>query len=437
MTKRPSVVVGFLALIFAGAVALASPAARVDASWGGFPDAVFTACSAVCVTGLSVVDVAATYSRAGQVVLLALVQLGCLGIMTCGTFLLVAVGRRLSLSREFSLMDAYGAVGLRGLKGLVVWVVGATLAIEGVGAALLYLRLRDGYAAVYYSVMSFCNAGFGLAPGSLAAFADDPAVLLVMAAETVVGGLGFLVLFNLFTFPFRLRASGARGRLTLHSRVVLKLSLWLVAFAFLAFLALEWNGALGGLPPAKRICVALYQAVTPRTCGFTVVPVEGLRALTANVYEALMFLGGGPGSAAGGIKVTTLAVLLCTLRAMCRGEDETVVAGRTVAGEVVRESFVIICAMLAFVWAVNAALSFTEAGSGISGDALFFEAVSAVTTTGLSSGDTTTRLSSAGRVVLMCAMFVGRLGALAVVTMIGDRESKRRIRFPAEELVVG
>ena len=437
MTKRPSVALGFLALVLAGAVALASPWARADGLWGSFSDALFMSCSAVCVTGLAVVDVAATYSRAGQVVLLALVELGCFGIMTCGTFLLVAVGRRLSLSREFSLADAYGAVGLRGLKGLVLWVVGATLLLQAIGAALLYLRLHDAYAAVFYAVMGFCNAGFSLAPGSLASFADDPAVLLVLAAETILGGLGFLVLFNLCTFPFRRRASGARGRLTLHSLVVLRFTLYLIAFAFAAFLALEWNHALAGFAPLQKAYVALYQAVTPRTCGFAVVPTEGLRALTTHVYEALMFFGGGPGSAAGGIKVTTLAVFICTLRAMCRGEDETVISGRTVFSEVVRESFVIICALLGFIWLVNAALSLTEAGRGLAGEALFFESVSAVTTTGLSIGDTTARLSSAGRLVVMCAMFVGRLGALTVVLMIGDRETRRRVRFPNEELVVG
>ena len=438
MTRRPpSVAIGFLALIAAGAAALASPWARADGRWGGVADALFTSCSAVCVTGLSVVDVATAYTRVGQAVVLALVQAGCLGIMTCATFFLLAVGRRLSLGREFQLMDAYGAVGIRGLRSLVLWVVGATLAVEAAGAALLSLRIDDPFSAVFHSAMAFCNAGFSLYPGSLARFADDPLVLGVLAAETVLGGLGFLVLFNLCTFRFRRRASGAKGRLSLHSLVVLRFTAYLLVFAFVAFLALEWDGALAGFAPAKKAVVALYHAVTPRTCGFCVVPAESLRALTANVYEALMFVGGAPGSAAGGIKVTTLAVFFCTLRAMCRGEDDTVVSGRTVPGDVVRESFVIICAMIAFAWTVNAALSFTEAGRGIGGEALFFEAVSAVTTTGLSMGDTTARLSQAGRVVVMCAMFVGRLGALAVVMAIGERESKRLVRFPTEELVVG
>ncbi len=437
MTRRSTIALGFLALIFVGAIALSSPLARADARWGAFADSLFMSCSAVCVTGLSVVDVAQTFSRAGQCVLLALVEIGCLGLMTCGTFLLVAIGRRLSLSREFSLMNAYGVAQVQGVKGLILWVVGSMLVVEGLGAALLYWRLRDWYLAAYYAVMGFCNAGFSLAPGSLASFADEPLVLLVLAAETILGGIGFLVLYNICTCRFLRRPSGGRGRISLHSAVVLRFTLYLLAFGFVAFLALEWNGALAGFAPLQKIYVAFYQSVTPRTCGFTVVATDALHPLTVSVYEALMFIGGGPGSAAAGIKVTTLAVLICTLRAMCRGETDTVLSRRTVSGDVVRESFVIVSAMLAFVWVVDGALSFTEAGRGISDAALSFEAISAVTTTGLSVGDTTARLSAAGRVVVMCAMFAGRLGALTVVMMIGDRESSRHIRYPSEELVVG
>ena len=437
MTRRSSIALGFLALIVVGAIALSSPGARADGQWGSFSDALFTSCSAVCVTGLSVVDVGRAFSRTGQCVLMALVEIGCLGLMTCGTFLLVAIGRRLSLSREFSLMNAYGVAEIRGLRGLIFWVVGSMLVLEGVGAALLYLRFRDGYLAVFYAVMGFCNAGFSLFPDSLARFAGDPLVLGVLAAETVLGGIGFLVIYNLCTFRFLRRASGGRGRLSLHSAVVLRFTLYLLALGFVAFLALEWNGALADFAPLQRLWVALYQAVTPRTCGFAVVPTESLRDLTRNVYEALMFIGGGPGSAAAGIKVPTLAVLIATLRAMCRGEAETVISRRTVPNDVVREAIVIVSVMLAAVWLVNGALSFTEAGRGIEASALSFEAVSAVTTTGLSVGDTTARLSPAGRAVVMCAMFFGRLGALTVVMMIGDRESNRRVRFPTEELVVG
>ena len=438
MTRnRFSVAFGFLALIVAGAFVLSTPWARAAGTQGDFPTALFTACSAVCVTGLTVVDIAAEYSFAGQVVILFLVEVGCLGLMTCGTFLLIAVGRRLSLSREFSLMNAYGVVQIQGLRGLICWVVGSMLTIEALGAALLYLRLHDVYESVFYSIMSFCNAGFGIRPGSLASFAGDPFAVLVMASETILGGIGFLVIYNLCTFRFLRRKSGGRGRLTLHTKVVLRMTGLLLAASFVVFLVLERDGALAPFEWPDKLLVAFYQAVTPRTCGFCIVPTESLRGLTRLVYEFLMFVGGAPGSAAAGMKVTTFAVLAYTLTAMCRGEQETVISRRVIPYDIVRESIVIFTAMALFVALTVAALFVTEEGGRIPSGAILFEAVSAITTTGLSVGDTTARLSPWGRAVIMVAMFAGRLGALTVVMMIGDRESKRHVRYPGEELVVG
>jgi trk system potassium uptake protein TrkH len=258
-----------------------------------------------------------------------------------------------------------------------------------------------------------------------------------MGVETILGGIGFLVIYNLCTFKFLHRISGAKGRLSLHTRVVLRFTFYLLALTFIAFLAVEWNLSLKDMSLSDKAVVGFYQAVTPRTCGFCVTPTEALHPLTRLIYECLMFIGGAPGSAAAGMKVTTLAVIIYTATAMCRGETETVMDGRLIPTEIVRESLVILMAIVMFAVVVTGALFVTEAGSGISSDALFFEAVSAVTTTGLAVGDTTASLSTPGRFVIMVAMFIGRLGALTVVLMIGDRESKRHVRFPSEELVVG
>jgi len=434
--RRSSIALSFLALIVIGAILLSMPWARASGAYGDFSSSLFTACSAVCVTGLTVVDVGTTFSREGQIVLLALVEAGCLGLMTCGTFLLIAIGRRLSLSREFSLMNAYGVAEIHGLKSLICWVVGSMVVIEGLGAAVLYTRFHDVYQSIFYSIMAFCNAGFSLRADSLAAFQDDSWIVLTMALETILGGIGFLVIYNLCTFRFLRRSSGGKGRLSLHTRVVLRFTFWLLLFAFSLFLLVEWNGALATYPVLKKFYVAFYQAMTPRTCGFCIVPTETLHPLTRLVYEFLMFIGGAPGSAAAGLKVTTLAVLVYTLTAMWRGESDTVIYKRVIPYDIIRESIVIMMAMILFIALVVAALFLTERG-GVSSDALFFEAVSAITTTGLSIGDTTRSLTAEGRFVIMVAMFLGRLGALSVVMMIGDRESKSRIRYPSEELVVG
>ena len=219
--------------------------------------------------------------------------------------------------------------------------------------------------------------------------------------------------------------------------MVLRFTAILLVTMFAAFLLVEWNRSLAGFGFWRKIAVGFYQAVTPRTCGFCMVPTESLQPVTRLLYEIMMFIGGGPGSAAAGMKVTTFAVLVYTITAMCRGENETVISRRVVPMEIVRESIVIMVALVAFAATVTGALFVTEAGGPISCDALFFEAVSAITTTGLSMGDTTRSLTVAGKCVVMVAMFAGRLGALTVVLMIGDRETNRHVRFPAEELVVG
>ena len=437
MRNRSTIALGFLALITVGAIVLSSPWARMAGTWGNWSDAAFTACSAVCVTGLSVVSIAEEYSFAGQVVLICLVEIGALGLMALGTFLLVAIGRRLSFASEFSLMNAYGVAEIRGVRGLMLWIVGSMAVIEGVGAGVLYYRFHDWYMSIFFSVMSFCNAGFSLYPDSLARFANDPLVLMTLAAETILGGIGFLVIYNLCTFKFRRRKSGARGRLSLHSSVVLRFSLYLLALAFVVLVAFEWNGALKGFGCGQKLWVAFYHAVTPRSCGFNVVPVESLGRTTIGVYEWLMFVGGAPGSVAAGIKVTTLAVLFHTVLAMCRGESETVISRRVISYDVVRESIVIVVALILFANVVYYLLLQSEPQTPDSDARLLFETISAVTTTGLSMGDTTARLTPFGRAVIMVAMFFGRLGALTVVLMIGARESKRHVRYPNEELVVG
>lgn len=446
MKKRSTFAFGFIALILVGAVLLSAPWSRTAGNWGDYSSALFTATSAVCVTGLTVVDIAKEYTLAGQITLICLVELGCLGLIAFGTFLMIAIGRRLSLSREFSLMNAYGVEQVHGLTGLVSWVIGSMLFIEGLGTVALYHRFQDWYLSFFYSVMGFCNAGFGILPGSLASFASDPYVLFVEATLTILGGIGFLVIYNLCTFWFLRRRSGGKGRLSLHSRVVLRFSLYLLVIAFAAFLFLEWNGTLRDYPLWQKLYVGFYQSVTPRTCGYCVIPTESLNPVTRLVYEALMFIGGAPGSAAAGIKVTTLAVLLYTIRAMCRGENETVISRRVISNDTVRESLVIFMAVVALIAVTTGLLFYTESGNpaffpgdaGATGaNSLFFEAVSAITTTGLSCGDTTKLLSSHGRIVIMVAMFLGRLGALSVVMLIGDRETVHHIRYPNEELVVG
>lgn len=438
--SRILIVLGFLGTILVGAFLMMLPAASPSRTWMAPMDALFTSCSAVCITGLSVIDPGTQLSRFGQCVLLALVQLGCAGIMTVGTFFLVVAGRRLSLANEFSIVNAYGASGVRGWRGLVLWVVLSMLAIELLGMVLLHVALPSltWYRAYFYAVMAFCNAGFSLDPGSLAAFQGKPAFLLSMEALAILGGLGFLVIYNLCTIQFWRRNLVKRGRLSLHARVVLWAT-FLLLFAMFAFvLALEWGRALEPYTFVEKCTIALFQAIAPRTCGFTVLPVQDLHPATRFVTEVLMFIGTGPGAAGGGIKVTTLAVLAVTLIAICRGQREVVMFKRSISEAIVRKAIVIVMVFTLMIALGMTILLVSEGGNEkLPFESLLFETVSAVSTTGLSLGSTTSNLSTVGRVVIMLCMFCGRLGALAVVLLIAGQEERLLIRYPKEELVVG
>ena len=441
------IVFGFLGAILLGAVLFMLPISSPTHTWMRPGDALFTACSAVCITGLTVVDVGRDLSCFGQAVLLCLVQLGCAGIMTCATFFLVVVGRRISLSSEFTLMNAYGVSGVRGFRSLVVWVVAAMFVIEVLGTLLLWFQFtldqpiqaallngRAWYRAYFFAVMAFCNAGFSLDPGSIAGFQNQPFVIVTMGVLVILGGVGFLVIYNLCTVKFWRRNLMKRGRLTLHARVVLQWTFLFSLLMFALFYLLEWKGALTDYAPSSRPAIAFFQAVTPRTCGFTVVPVEDLHPAMRFLSEVMMFIGAAPGGAGGGIKITTFAVFLTTLLAICRGNRDTVMFRRAVPEAVVREAIVIVIVFGALVTCAMTVLLVSE--EGLSFEYLLFETVSAVSTTGLSCADTTVSLSAVGRAVIMVCMFCGRLGALAVV-LLGGQDERITIRYAKEELVVG
>ena len=442
------IVFGFLGAILLGAVLFMLPISSPAHTWMRPGDALFTACSAVCITGLTVVDVGRDLSCFGQAVLLCLVQLGCAGIMTCATFFLVVVGRRISLASEFTLMNAYGVSGVRGFRSLVVWVVAAMFVIEVLGTLLLWFQFtldqpiqaallngRAWYRAYFFAVMAFCNAGFSLDPGSIAGFQNQPFVIVTMGVLVILGGVGFLVIYNLCTVKFWRRNLMKRGRLTLHARVVLQWTFLFSLLMFALFYLLEWKGALTDYAPSSRPAIAFFQALTPRTCGFTVVPVEDLHPAMRFLSEVMMFIGAAPGGAGGGIKITTFAVFLTTLLAICRGNRDTVMFRRAVPEAVVREAIVIVIVFGALVTCAMTVLLVSE--EGLSFEYLLFETVSAVSTTGLSCADTTVSLSAVGRAVIMVCMFCGRLGAIAIVMLIGGQDERITIRYAKEELVVG
>lgn len=453
MKTRLLIVLGYLGTILVGALLLALPISSPAHTWMNPMDALFTACSAVCITGLSVIEVGVVLSRFGQSVMLVLVQIGTVGIMTTCTFFLVLAGRRLSLSSEFELQSAIGTKSIRGIRGLILWVVCSMLFLEAVGTVALHeLFMADAaihanspvagnspwFRAYFYSVMAFCNAGFSIDPGSLAVFQAQPYILLTMGCLVILGGVGFLVIYDLCTIQFWRRNLVKRGHLSLHTRVVLLSTLIGFVGMFAFFMLLEWNHSLEPFSLAEKLAVGFFQAITPRTCGFTVVPIHETQPAVRFISEVLMFIGAAPGGAGGGIKVTTLAVFIVTLLAICRGQRDCVMFKRSIPEAVVREAIVIVMVFAAMITAGMTVLLISEAGNPeLPFENLLFEMVSAVSTTGLRCGNTTASLSLVGRIVLMVCMFGGRLGALAVVLLIGGQEERTTIHYPKEQIIVG
>lgn len=445
------VALGFLIAILVGTDLLMLPVAAGNGKGLPFVTALFTATSATCVTGLSVIDIGTELTRFGQLVVLTLIQLGGLGITTFGTFLLVLVGRRLSVQNEFVLMDAYGVGKVTGIRSLLIWTMGFTVLFEGIGTLILWTRYLtpmagrfappDFWTALYYAafhaVSAFCNAGFSLHADSLTAFQNDALFVGTVELLIVFGGIGFLVTYNLVTIKFWRRNLMTRGRISLHAKIALYTTLILIVAGTVLFLAQEWSNTLGHLSPLSKISCALFQSITPRTAGFNIVPMDQIKGVTRLTTSLLMLIGGCPGSAAGGMKVTTLAVLVMTAIAMCKGRQETVLFSRTIPNAVVRESIVIFLLAVMLILTAYGLLLCTEHPLKDDGSAkLLFETVSAVATSGLSINQTTS-LSTVGRWIIIACMYVGRLGPLTIALMIGNRDEKLRIRYPEEEIVVG
>jgi len=442
---------GFLFAILIGTFLLTLPAAATNGKGVAPVAALFTATSATCVTGLSVIDIGSELTLFGQLVVLTLIQLGGLGITTFGTFLLVLVGRRLSVQSEFVLMDAYGVEEVKGIHSLLLWTMGFTFLFEGIGALLLWTRYlhplpgvpapSDVWTALYYAafhaVSAFCNAGFSLHRDNMIPFQNDLLFLSVISLLIFFGGIGFLVTYNLVTIKFWRRNLKTRGRISLHSKIALFTSLLLILAGTATFLVLEWSNTLEGLPLASKLSCSLFQAVSPRTAGFNAVDMGQIKEISRFTTILLMLVGGCPGSAAGGIKATTLAVLVMTVVAMCKGRRETVIFSRTIPNTIVRESHVIFLLAISLVIVAYGTLLCTEFPQKTDDAAkLLFETVSAAATSGLSINHTPS-LSTAGRLVIILCMYLGRLGPLAIALMIGTRDESHRIRYPEEEIVVG
>ncbi|WP_328591636.1 TrkH family potassium uptake protein [Occultella glacieicola] len=438
-----AIVVGTLLLMLPIAVVAEPPAGTLPADvgpWGGAPvlAALFTATSAVCVTGLVVVDTATYWSPFGQVVVLALIQLGGLGIMTFASLISILLARRLGLRSRLIASASVRSVGLGDVRTIVIGVAKVGFGTEAVVAVALAVRLATGYGAgigesawfgLFHAVSAFNNAGFALYSDSLMGFVTDPWVCLPIAAAVILGGLGFPVLFE-FRRHFRLPRTWS-----MHTKLVIVGTVVLLLGGFVTITALEWFNpqTLGPLDPAGKLLAGFFASVAARTAGFNSIDISAMHTQTWFAHDVLMFIGAGPAGTAGGLKITTFAVLFFIIVTEIRGGTAVNIFGRRLGRSVHREATTVALLAVAVVmigtWCLLIMTTFSL-------DRIVFEVVSAFATVGLSTG-ITHLLPAGGQLILVALMFVGRLGPLTLASALALRSRSSHVELPKERPIIG
>ncbi|WAJ27242.1 TrkH family potassium uptake protein [Antarcticirhabdus aurantiaca] len=429
-------------LSFAIAVALGTallmlPVSRAGPGGADFVTALFTATSAACVTGLIVVDTPTYWSPFGQGVILVLIQVGGFGIMTGATLLGLLVSRRLGLRTRLVAQAETRILSIGDVAPALRLILAATLAVEALVWIVLALRLRLAYGepwpgaiwnGLFHSVSAFNNAGFSTYTDNVMGFASDWLFLGPIMLAVAVGGIGFPVIADLWR-------NRQPARWSVHTKVTLLGSAVLLALGTLAVLAYEWSnpGTIGDAPLHERILGALFHSVVSRTAGFNSLDVAEMTTATLLVTNALMFVGGGSAGTAGGIKVSTAFVLLLTVWAEIRGEEDTVAFRRRLSSHVQRQALSVVVAALLI---VAAATLYLETVTSFPLELIMFEVVSAFATVGLSAG-ITAQLPPSGELVLVVLMFLGRVGSITFATGLALAAGRRPYQYPEERPIIG
>ncbi len=441
----------FLALILVGTAGLLWLPGLYTGPGLTFSDALFMATSAVCVTGLIVVDTATYFTIWGQLWILVLIQLGGLGLIGMTSVIIGALGRRLSLRTEVIAAPSLEHLHGTELQHFALSIVRFTFIVEAVFAAMLWLQWRSSlgdtaaaWHAVFHAVSAFCNAGFSTFSDSLMGFADSPGTLLTVSLVIIIGGFGYLSTLEVSRWA---RGGGTQGiyRLSSHSYAALTITAVLLAGGMLLYAFVEWNGVLAGMGPVSKLTNAWFMSTTARTAGFNSVDYGQLTNQSALVTIALMAIGGSPGSTAGGVKTTALAILIAMAWSRTRGRQYVSLRGRSVPDETVERTVSLFILFFLLISLLHFVLSFTETGhvTDLEGARatmlpLLFEAVSAAGTVGLSMG-TTAELSTVGKLVIVVTMFIGRVGPLAFFAAVSFRKRPLPLgsRPAREDVIVG
>lgn len=438
------IMLSFLGVIAVGALLLRLPISTKSGESVAFVDALFTATTATCVTGLVTLSTHATWSVFGQIVILLLIQIGGLGLITVMGAISLLLRRKMGLGDRLLLRDAFNLNTLSGLGSFVKRVVLGTLIVEGAGA-LLYMTVfipefgaKGIWISVFTAISAFCNAGIDLLGDvSLSAYATNPLVNAVTMTLIVTGGLGFVVWWDVIhVFTYIGKRKRPLSYLTLQSKIVLVSTAALLLAGGAAFLAFEWNNpaTLGAYSVFDKLQMALFQSVTTRTAGFFTVPQEAMTTPSALLSLVLMFIGGSPVGTAGGIKTVTFAILIAKAASAIHGRDRVSLFGRTIKDEAIGKAVAVCMTSFSIMALATLGLSLVSDAALID---ILYEAVSATATVGLTRALTPT-LSAVGKLIVIATMYLGRVGpiSLAVAFTVGSN-TQNLIENPTEDISVG
>ena len=435
------VLLSFIVLIITGTILLMLPFSTISGI--SLIDALFTATSAVCVTGLIVLDTAKDFTFFGQLVILLLIQFGGLGIMTFSIAILSLIGGSLSIKWRFTFDSFYNEIGEFPIKSLLKKIIFYTFVIETSIAIILfsqflgYFKLPDAiWHSVFHSVSAFCNAGFSTFSNSLMDFKNNIIIQLAIGGGIILGGLGFLVLTELARVEFK-KTSFIFSQFTLHTKFVLSITAILILMGMITFLILEWTNSIKNLSAVGKLSAAFFQSITCRTAGFNTVDIGSLRSPTLFMMILLMFIGGSPGSIAGGIKTTTMGVIMSLIYAKFAGKNQIVLWGRSLNTETIeRSTTLMILSILFITFATFLLLTIDTFNVKNSFLAAIFEVTSAFGTVGLSTG-ITSMISDPGRVLMCLVMYIGRLGPLTLIMALTSQMKRINIQYPEEHIMIG
>lgn len=432
------VVLSFAGAIFVGAALLMLPASTTGDGNAPFLKSLFTSTSALCVAGLSIVDTESYWTPFGHSIILALIQLGGIGIMTGASLLLLAVSKRLGLKNRMAARQASGTLNLGDVRNVLRSVVGFTVVFEAIGALALAIRFwwdqGTGFGeglwyGLFHSISAFNNAGIALFSDSMVRYNGDLAMTVILSVLVLFGGLGFPVWWELR------RRWRRPSRWSLHTKLTVLVSGSILIAGWIFMTALEWGNerTLGSMNVGQKLISGFFASAVARTAGFNSIDYADVNDETLMVTNAFMFLGGGSGSTAGGIKFTTFAVLILMALAEARGHTDVTAFGRRIAQSVQRQAVTIVVAMMSLVTVGSVALM---AVSPAGFDDVLFETVSAVGTVGLSA-EPETSATTGGQIVLTLLMYLGRIGPLTLAVALVLRQRPRRYHFPEERPIVG